>query len=111
MNERHLRYGLLCIILVSLSSSLILAQTPLTVGPVTVTVPRGWNTQTNAIPVRLFSPDSTPQQFVSVEWFPPQEMQQDLATHHAMIWGRMMSLFQSPASPQSVGVKAPGFVS
>ncbi|PYP91099.1 MAG: hypothetical protein DMG65_08850 [Candidatus Angelobacter sp. Gp1-AA117] len=101
MNERHLRYGLLGIVLSSLFSSLVLAQTPLTIGPLTVTVPRGWNAQPDSVPVRLFSPDSTPQQFVSVELLSAQEMQQDLATHHSIIWGRMISLFPSPAPPQS----------
>jgi len=42
---------------------------PLTLGPLTVTVPAGWIAQTNNTPVRIFSPDSTPQQFFSCSFF------------------------------------------
>jgi len=50
---------------------LVLAQgTPLTLGPLTVTIPAGWFAQTNVVPIRLFSPDSTPQQYFQVEFLP-----------------------------------------
>lgn len=73
---------------------------PLTVGPLTVNVPAGWNGQTNGVPVRIFSPDSNPRQFFTVEFFPPDQTT-DLAGHHAQMWGRMASAFRITAPPQS----------
>src|SRR2546421_560928 len=45
------------------SGSMFAQGTPLTLGPLTVMPPPGWAAQTNVVPVRLFSPDSTPHAF------------------------------------------------
>jgi len=73
---------------------------PLTLGPLTVTVPAGWIAQTNNTPVRIFSPDSTPQQFFSVQFFPPEQTSQDLREHHSLILARLAALIPPAAPPQ-----------
>ncbi|HYL92449.1 MAG TPA: hypothetical protein VEW69_04765, partial [Alphaproteobacteria bacterium] len=82
----------------------VLAQgTPLTLGPLAVNVPPGWNAQTSAVPVRIFSPESTPQQFFAVEFFPPEQTTQELREHHSLIWARVAAAV-GPASPPQSGV-------
>jgi hypothetical protein len=74
MTARHLFYGL-CFMICSVLAIpvFILAQgTPLKQGPLTVMVPPGWVTQTNVGPVKLYSPGSTPQQYLSVEFLPSE---------------------------------------
>jgi hypothetical protein len=103
MNARPLCRGL-CLILcfVLAGSALLFAQgAPLTLGPLTVMPPAGWAVQTNSMPVRMFSPESTAQRYFSVEFFPPEQTDQDLPSHHAAIWGRMTALFRAAALPQS----------
>ena len=75
--------------------------TPLKIGPLLVIVPPGWTTQTDAVPVRIFSPDSTPQKYCSVEFFPTDQTTQDVREHHSMIWGKMAALVQPTVQPQS----------
>ena len=72
MTARHLHHWLCFVVCVVLAGAvLVLAQgTPLTLGPLTVTIPAGWFAQTNVVPIRLFSPDSTPQQYFQVEFLP-----------------------------------------
>ncbi|HEU5412246.1 MAG TPA: hypothetical protein VFW31_00750 [Candidatus Angelobacter sp.] len=102
MASHPLRLTLSFICCIVFGSSLANAQgAPLSVGPLTVSVPQGWLGQANAVPVRIFSPDSTPLQNFSVEFFPPEQTPQDLAGHHAMIWGRMGSAFHITAAPRS----------
>lgn len=90
----------LCLILAS-AVPLAAQGTPITVGPLTVTVPPGWTGQVNIVPVRVFAPGSTPQHFFSVEFFPPDPRPQALAEHHGQIWGRIASTFHITTPPQS----------
>jgi hypothetical protein len=73
----------------------------LTLGPLTVTVPAGWRGESYSAPTRIFSPDSTPQQFFVVEFFAPEETPQGLAEQHAATWGRIAGAFHITAPPQS----------
>lgn len=97
----RLTLSLVCCIVFGAASLANAQGAPLSVGPLTVNVPSGWLGQANAVPVRIFSPDSTPLQNFSVEFFPPEQTPQDLAGHHAMIWGRMGSAFHITAAPRS----------
>lgn len=96
----HHRLGFLWLVL-ALPAFTFAQGAPLTLGPLTVTVPQDWPAQTNTVPVRLFSPDSTAQQNFSVEFFPPEQLSQDLAVHHGALWGRMANTFQITAPPRS----------
>ena len=73
------------------NSGLMFAQgTPLTLGPLTVMPPPGWVAQTNVVPVRLFSPDSTSQAFFLVEFLPFEQTSQGVAEHHSQLWARFL---------------------
>ena len=97
MTARHMLAGLCVAIGAVVSPSTPLAQlTPLRVGPLTVNVPPRWVVQTNGVPVRMFSPESNPTQFFSVEFFPPEQTPQDLRQHHAAIWERMAAPLRAP---------------
>jgi hypothetical protein len=74
---------------------------PLTLGPLTVAVPAGWVGQTNAVPVRILSPNSNAQQFVSVEFFPPEQTSQDVRAHHVAVWEIMTARTRLAGPPQS----------
>jgi hypothetical protein len=106
MTARCLRrefYFTLCFVLAA--PVFVSAQdNPLRLGPLTVTVPPGWAAQTNVVPVRIYLPDSTPQQFFEAEFFPPEQTAQDVREHHSLLWGRMAALFRSVAPPQSGGL-------
>ena len=102
MAKGPLQIPLLALCCVLASAGPLPAQgIPITVGPLTVTVPPGWTGQTNSVPIRIFSPGSTPQHFFSVEFFSPDQRPQDLAEHHAQIWGRIASTFHINTPPQS----------
>jgi hypothetical protein len=73
----------------------------MTLGPLTVMVPAGWSAQTNAVPVKIFSPDSTPQQFLEIDFFPPEQTPDSLNDHHARIWAKMAALMHPLEPPQS----------
>lgn len=67
----------------------------------TVTVPPGWFAQTNVVPVKIFSPDSTPQQAFEVDFFPPEQTPEDVRQHHAVILGRLSTMIRPLGQPQS----------
>lgn len=75
--------------------------TPLRLGPLTVMVPQGWTTQTNTVPVRLFSPESNPAQFVAVQVYPPEQTSQDVRQHHMAVWGTMANVVHASGVPRS----------
>jgi len=101
MNAQHLRRGLYCIFVFLLPIFAFAQGTPLALGPLTVMVPQGWAAQTNAAPVKLFAPGSTPQQFFEADIFPFEQTQEDLRAHHATVWGRMVALVHPVAQAQS----------
>jgi hypothetical protein len=104
MTARHLFYGL-CFMICSVLATpvLVLAQgAPLTVGPLTVTLPPGWSGQTNGDPIRIFSPDSTPQQYLAVEFFLEQTTQDVRERHNTVI--RNLAGMMPPGSVPQNGV-------
>jgi hypothetical protein len=98
-------FFLLC--LVPSGSLLVFAQnTPVKIGPLTVTVPPGWKSQDdifNPGEIRIISPDSTPQQYVWVQLMPPRQVSEDAREYHAIILQRL-SDFIPAGSPQQSGV-------
>lgn len=104
MTARHLRYGLRVICFGLASSAVIFAQSGLlTMGPLTVTIPPGWTKQANAGPVMLYSPDSTPQQYLRVEFLPSEETAQGVAERHSTIVGNLSGIVR-PGSVAQNGV-------
>ncbi len=102
MTARHLLHGLCFTICFSLAAPVfVLAQgTPLTVGPVTLTVPPGWQGQTNTPPIRIFSPDSTPQQYLEIEMFTEQTAQ-DVRERHDTIIRNLSGMMPPGTTPQT----------
>ena len=114
MTAPHLRFGLSFTVCVVLAGSLVFAQGaqvqrvppsggPLTLGPLTVTVPGGWMAQTSTSPAQIFSPDSTPQQYMQVDFFPAEQTSQSVGDHHQLILSRLAA-FISKNVPQQNGV-------
>ncbi len=104
MSAKNLRRGMFLVCFVLAGSVLGFAQgTPLQVGPLTVTVPPGWTAQANGDPVRIFSPDSTLQQYLQVDVFAPQQITQSVREYHSVILQRMSAMIP-PGSPQQNGV-------
>ena len=103
MTPRHLHRWLCFVVCFVLAGPVsVLAQgTPLTLGPLTVTVPAGWFAQTNVVPIRLFSPDSTPQQYFQVEFLPFEQTAQDVRERHSLVWARMAATIQTVSRPQT----------
>jgi hypothetical protein len=103
MGERFVRYAIRLLICVCLASPAVLfAQgTSFSRGPLTVTIPAGWTGQTSAEPARFFSPDSTPQQYFSVEFFSPQAISDQLVAHHNMIVNNLSGLMEPGMQPQT----------
>lgn len=100
MNARY--QGICFLVCVALAGAIFArAQTPMTLGPLTVMVPAGWSAQTNAVPVKIFAPGSTPQQFLEVDFFPPEQTWDSLNDHHARIWAKMSALMHPLGPPQS----------
>src|SRR5690348_13418101 len=104
MARSQARLALLVVFVLATSSMHVLAQgTPLTVGPLTVMVPPGWVKQTNLGPLQLYSPDSTPQQYLRVQFQPSEETTQDVRARHATIVGNLSGIMR-PGSVQQNGV-------
>jgi hypothetical protein len=82
-------------------ASLFAQGTPLTIGPLTVTVPAGWTGRTDTDPVRFFSPESTPQQYFSVEFRNPQTTTDDILAHHNMVVSNLSGLKEPGTKSQS----------
>src|SRR5690349_1347887 len=100
MTTRHLRHGL-CFFAFLLASSAVFAQGPLTVGPPTVTIPPGWTKQEFFGTVKYYSPDSTPQQFLRVQFLPAEETPQSAAQRHSTIIGNLSGIMRPGTSPQN----------
>ncbi|HEY2360735.1 MAG TPA: hypothetical protein VGK36_06450 [Candidatus Angelobacter sp.] len=79
----------------------VLAQgTPLTVGPLTVTLPPGWTAQSLGMgPEKYYSPDSTPQQYLTLQ-FLPEQTTKDVRQRHAEIMGNLAGIVR-PGSTQN----------
>jgi hypothetical protein len=75
--------------------------TTLTQGPLTVMVPPGWTQQANNGPVMLYSPGSTPQQYLRVEFLPSEQTTQGVAERHSAIMGNLSSIVRPGSVPQN----------
>jgi hypothetical protein len=75
--------------------------TPLTVGPLTVTLPPGWTAQSNLGPVKYYSPDSTPQQYLRLQFLPAEQTTQDVRQRHAEIMGNLAGIMRPGSAPQN----------
>ena len=73
-----------------------------TFGPLTVTVPAGWLEQAAKEGPRLVTPDSTQQAYFAVLVFPAHQTGDDLRTHHAMLWSKLLTL-GTPVAPSQGG--------
>ena len=101
MTTRHLRHGLCFFVFFLASSAAVFPQAPLTVGPLTVTIPRGWTRQEFFGTVKYYSPDSTPQQFLRVQFLPSEETPQSVAQRHSTIIGNLAGIMKPGTSPQN----------
>jgi hypothetical protein len=96
------KLALLVSIIVLVGSIHVLAQgTPLTQGPLTVTIPPGWTAQSNLGPVRYYSPDSTQQQYMRVQFLPAEQTTQDVRQRHATIIGNLAGIMRPGSVPQN----------
>jgi hypothetical protein len=99
-----MRHGLCFICLVLAVSVLLFAQgTTLTVGPLTVTLPPGWTKNDFFGTVKYFSPDSTPQQFLRIQFLPAEETTKSAAQRHSEIIGNLAGIMR-PGTTQQNGV-------
>jgi hypothetical protein len=103
MTTRHLRHGLCFITLILASSGAAFAQAPLTVGPLTVTLPPGFTKNEFFGTVKYFSPDSTPQQFLRIQFLPAEETTKSAAQRHSEIIGNLAGIMR-PGTTQQNGV-------
>ncbi|HEU4414542.1 MAG TPA: hypothetical protein VFT65_07130 [Candidatus Angelobacter sp.] len=102
MTTRHLRHGLCFISLFLATSITVFAQgTSLTVGPLTVSIPPGWTKQEFFGTIKYYSPDSTPQQFLRLQFLPSEETSQDVRQRHSTIIGNLSGIMRPGTSPQN----------
>ena len=92
MITRHLRHGLCFFIFFLATSANVFPQAPLTVGPLTVTLPAGWTKNEFFGTVKYFSPDSTPQQFLRIQFLPAEETTKSAAQRHSEIIGNLANI-------------------
>src|ERR1700756_3334859 len=103
MNTRHLRHGLCFFALLLASGSAVFSQASLTVGPLTVTLPPGWTKNELFGTVKYFSPDSTQQQFLRIQFLPAEETTKSVAQRHSEIIGNLAGIMR-PGIRQQNGV-------
>src|ERR1044071_208358 len=106
MVTRNLRHAL-CFIWFLLPISLF-AQSgrPVQLGPLNVTVPPGWTVKADAIPARIYSPDSTLTDYFAVDFAVPETTNLDVRERHNQIWQNLSGLVKAGTTPQS-GVTGP----
>src|SRR5260370_44700 len=100
---RFLHRGLPFVIsLILAGSTLVFAQSrSFGLGPLTVVIPSGWSFQPNKGAIRFYSPDSTPQQYFAVEFFPQESTSQGIREHHSLVWSKLVARSQSGGPPQT----------
>jgi hypothetical protein len=79
---------LLIVSVVVASSVHVFAQgTPLTQGPLTVTIPPGWTAQSPGMgPLKYYSQDSTPQQYLTLQFLPAEQTRWKCASATLRSW-------------------------
>jgi hypothetical protein len=94
---------LLIVSVVVASSVHVFAQgTPLTQGPLTVTIPPGWTAQSPGMgPLKYYSPDSTPQQYLTLQFLPAEQTTLEVRQRHAEIMGNLASIVRPGSTPQN----------
>src|SRR5215831_4911889 len=103
MTTRHLRHGLCFFAFLLAGSATVFPQAPLTVGPLTVTLPPGWTKNDFFGTVKYFSPDSTKQQFLRLQFLPAEETTKSAAQRHSEIIENLASIVR-PGTTQQNGV-------
>jgi hypothetical protein len=73
-----------------------------TFGTLTVTLPAGWLEQATKDGPRIVAPDSTPQAYFAVLFYPAHQTPDDLRAHHALLWNKVLTL-GTPAGPSQSG--------
>jgi len=101
MTTRHLRHGLCFFAFLLVTSVTVFSQAPLTVGPLTVTIPPGWTKNEFFGTVKYYSPDSTKQQFLRMQFLPPEQLTQDLRQRHSTIIGNLAGIMRPGSTPQN----------
>lgn len=95
------KFALLATALVLAGSIRTFAQgTPYTAGPLGVTIPPGWTKIDTFGTVSFNSPDSTPQQFFSVQ-FATEETMQSVSQRHSTIIGNLSGIMRPGTTPQN----------
>ncbi len=93
-----------CFLSLLLASAIFaLAQNarPTQLGPLAVNLPQGWTVQSNASPVRIYSPDSTPASYFAVDFPAAETTTMDVRERHSQIWGNLSGLAKPGSLPQS----------
>jgi hypothetical protein len=103
MTTRHLRHGLCFFVFFLAISITVFPQAPLTVGPLTVTLPPGWTKNEFFGTVKYFSPDSTQQQFLRIQFLPAEESTKSVAQRHSEIIGSLAGIMR-PGTTRQNGV-------
>src|SRR5262245_17917506 len=67
---------------------------PLTTGPLNVTRPPGWTKNEFFGTIKYFSPDSTPQQFLRLQFLPAEETTKRVAQRHSEIIGNLAGIMR-----------------
>jgi hypothetical protein len=75
-------------------------------GPLNVIVPQGWTVKADAIPARIYSPDSTLADYFAVDFALPEPTNLDVRERHSQIWKNLSGLVKAGTTPQS-GVTGP----
>lgn len=89
------------VLVVATSSMHVFAQgTPYTAGPLSVTIPPGWTKIDTFGTVSFNSPDSTPQQFFSVQ-FATEGTTQSVSQRHSTIIGNLSGIMRPGTTPQN----------
>ena len=103
MARSKARLALLIVSVVVTSSMQVFAQgTPLTQGPLTVTIPPGWTVQSPGMgPLKYYSPDSTPQQYLTLQFLPAEQTTLDVRQRHTQIMGNLASIVRPGSTPQN----------
>jgi hypothetical protein len=70
-------------------------------GPLSVTIPSGWVEQATKDGPRFLTPDSTPQAYFAVVFYPAHQTPDDLRAHHALLWNKLLAVVSATGPSQS----------
>src|SRR5262249_13613186 len=105
MVARQLRHALYCFLFLLIPVLGCAQGTPVQIGSLSLTVPKGWNVQKGADQTIILSPDSTPLERFQVDVFPPRDVQEDARGYHAVILQRLAAV--TKPGPQQNGNAGP----